>query len=105
MIFHADMTTFGSKDRSGHVQCVLMIHTAYTLTQTNYHTLQCCVCQCDRQSNTHPDASQLPSNHLFTSMVMLLKAATKKTVKKGMMSLKMKVFNRQQKGFSRLSVA
>lgn len=26
------------------------------------NTLRCCVCQCDRRSNTHTDASQLPSN-------------------------------------------
>lgn len=70
---------------------------------THTHKLRC-VCQCDRQSNTQPDASQLPSNLLFTSMVMLLKAATKKMVKKGMMGLKMKVLKSQQKGFSRLSI-
>lgn len=31
-------------------------------THTHPHTLHCCVCRCDRHSNTLTDASQLPSN-------------------------------------------
>lgn len=63
---------------------VQMLHTHVL---TNRHS---CVCQCSRQSNTVSDAGQLPSNPLFTSMVMLLKAARHMHTQKGKKWMKMK---------------